>query len=1445
MKYTFRIAILLLISCIIEVCAVRLSLELFDFPGTLFPVLPASGIAAAFYLLYQRKVIFPLIFGVFLAYFSFLITRYDHYTNYVFFSLAYTAGILLNMLVAIYFIRYFKLGHKFPISNILSLYRFLAVSVLAVFPLVLVISLYCLIFPSFIDKNISLFIGQIMVGESMGIFICMPLLLSLFYSENAGIKIRWLVEYAIAVFLLVLPNILNFDTIGEFNLYLIPLISLVILLRVAFRYSDRSLILAQLIFAVSFNSFVYTSVNTAETHYQTVNLLLNQIPVLLVIIISWLGNIMHHRLHAAIFKLRSSSKELNKLVNERTKKLVTELELKSRTENALRESEDRYRKLSFLTLEGIILHDQAIAIEVNQSFLELTGYKRGELIGKNVFSLLLDKDSLQEFQYVMSMPYSGRYETLFHMKSGKDIPVEMESKIVIYNGEEIRVTAVRDISDRKQVQNELLKFKTAFEQSPLSILIISMEGMVDYANPSFTKISGYSGEEIIGKKANALKEKYYDKKSYEELWKTIENGKIWQGQFQNKRKNGTIYWEKITVVPIIDDRGNVSCYMSIQEDISAQKQVTDELKMSKQQFEYLGRHSPSLIVQLNNRQEVVYINRALYNSGIPDVHHTDFVQFVHEDWKSKVKSSIDAVFSGKRNVSFKYNGMGTGAETATFFCKASPVLQEGEVIYALLQCQEMKETDASDITEDEDRTLKESEERFRSFFENNSALIMIIDSASGDILNANQSVLDLYGYSLEEFRLMTLFDISFEDEFEIRANLEGALTGVKKTIQSTHRLKGGQKRDVEIYPTSIEYLGKSQIFLIIQDITQRKKAILALKDSEAKKLALLKIIPDLIFVLNRKGEVLDVYTDVPSRLSMPAEKYLGKKVEEIFPEGVGHLFQKNLKKTFEKQEISSFDYSIKNEDDFSFEEARLIMSGEDELLAIIRDITTQKITELELKRAWEEAEEANRAKSVFLANMSHEIRTPINAILGFTDLLESEIAEPVQTNYLESIKSSGNTLLRLLNDLLDLSKIEAGKLTIKMDVVNLRTSIEEVKHIFSFKLNQKNLDFSIDYHHQLPKLIYMDELRIRQILLNLVGNAIKFTEKGYIKVKAQPIKSKENNVENTIDLLLQVEDTGIGIPQDEQKIIFEAFKQQDELDTRKYGGTGLGLTITKRLVEILNGTIELKSTPKKGSVFTIVFEHIKVAKPQDITIMKQDKEFSYIQFEKAKILIADDVKTNRELISSLFRNSNIELLEAVNGEETYMLAMTERPDLLLLDIRMPVLNGFEVARKIRKSKQIRDLPIIAISATPINEDEKKLAENFNGFLAKPINVNDLMDLVSQFIAHKKKGGLDEGTQRRSMKKEKIKGDIQAIIKDLDGDFRREWQKVVRTSSFKEIEDFAVKLKNYSKKHNILALESYANDLQEHVNSFDIDTIKFLLENFEVIISNFKNSVNYS
>jgi len=391
-----------------------------------------------------------------------------------------------------------------------------------------------------------------------------------------------------------------------------------------------------------------------------------------------------------------------------------------------------------------------------------------------------------------------------------------------------------------------------------------------------------------------------------------------------------------------------------------------------------------------------------------------------------------------------------------------------------------------------------------------------------------------------------------------------------------------------------------------------------------------------------------------------------------------------------------------------------------------------------LIEAKEAAENSNRAKSTFLANMSHEIRTPMNAILGFADILSHEEEDPEKANYISNILTSGSTLLSLINDILDISKVEAGKLELQYTPVSLKAIIDEMKIIFSTKIAEKRLKLIIHGPPEYPASLVLDETRLRQILINLIGNSVKFTNQGSIEIGISYIFPEEKK-SDTVTLVFSVKDTGIGIAEDQQERIFNPFEQQNGQKMSIYGGTGLGLAITKRLLEKMNGEIQVESEPGKGSLFTVVLNNIEIAnsgQTDDTTSEKLD--FNSIIFQKKTILIADDVDFNRELLIKYLSDYEFSIVEAKNGLQSIELIRKNKPDLILMDMKMPVLNGYEALEIIKDDKELQDIPIIAVTASAMISDEKVISRLCNSMLRKPVSKYELLKEIMNILPYNTK-----------------------------------------------------------------------------------------------------------
>ncbi|SIR23597.1 PAS domain-containing hybrid sensor histidine kinase/response regulator [Pontibacter lucknowensis] len=493
---------------------------------------------------------------------------------------------------------------------------------------------------------------------------------------------------------------------------------------------------------------------------------------------------------------------------------------------------------------------------------------------------------------------------------------------------------------------------------------------------------------------------------------------------------------------------------------------------------------------------------------------------------------------------------------------------------------------------------------------------------------------------------------------------------------------------------------------------------------------------DMLLVLNADFTIRSVNESLEEALGYREDELQGKHLSVLLPKDHVPTLVSLMEQCRSQDKCLNKELQFKTRQSqpvpvsCSFSHIRNSHKEVDGVLIVAKDITELKQNEKALRKAKRKAEAANEAKSNFLSSMSHEIRTPLNGIMGFTDLLLGTELNDTQKQYINLIKSSGTTLTKLLNDILDLHRVEQNKIYLEAIPFELRENLEASLGPYRHLAESKGLRFDCAFDPSVPQWAIGDPTRINQVVINLVSNAIKFTEQGSIEVlfKAEQLPDDE------LLLYCSVSDTGIGIPASKQALVFESFTQSDQSTSRKYGGSGLGLAISKKLARLLQGDLQVISPlpgQKQGSLFwfTIRLKRMQVRQP----VQQEVEDDSNYRVPAGKhLLVVDDNEINVMLLETVLENFGAKVTAAFSGQEAIDLARKDKFDLIFMDVQMPGISGLEAARMLRQEKC--DTPIIAFSASAYSSDiENSLASGMNDYLCKPFEQSDLVGLLRKWV----------------------------------------------------------------------------------------------------------------
>ena len=767
-----------------------------------------------------------------------------------------------------------------------------------------------------------------------------------------------------------------------------------------------------------------------------------------------------------------------------------------------------------------------------------------------------------------------------------------------------------DITEQRNFREELSKLAMVASEINTAVIISNSRNQIEWVNNYFTKLSGYTAEEVIGKNPNLLHGPDTSKEEAKRINDLLAKGQPLRSEIINYGKDGYKYWIDLRVKPIFDESGKVIKFFSVLNDITQIKEREFALERSER--------------LLNRMEEAAHLGA----------------------WELDL-------------------------ETGNFFTTKE--------INRILQFSMAK-----------DLTLNEILSRVDTHTDTNARQFMQKMMESGksfdEIVSMNTATSDL-----KQIRIIG----KVWKEKNGRGKIYGVFQDVTQSIRSENKLRESK--------ALIEAINKN-----IQDGIYRSTVNKGLVYANE---AFAKIFGYASVEEVKKADIIRFYHDNSDRskfLAMMEKKGAVKNFEVRLKRKNGALFWGEISAT-----ISKDNHGV------------ICIDGS------VRDITALKETQLALLKAKEKAEKASMAKAEFLSVMSHEIRTPMNAVIGMTELLLMEKPRKDQMDYLQTLKFSASNLLNIINDILDYSKIDAGKIEFESLEFKVSTLMKSLIQSIRPRLTDKRIELKMELDPQIPDVVIGDPTRLSQVLTNLLGNTIKFTHEGSIVLKAELVKKEKESLE----VRFSVKDTGIGIPEDKQKEIFKSFAQADASITRKYGGTGLGLAITKRLLELQDSQIQLKSTPGKGSEFFFILKlrYIprQVANTQPVNGHQVEMETQ--DLSGMRILIVEDNVINLKLTERFLQKWNASTDSVKNGLEGFE-KIKNNPDIydaVLMDLQMPIMDGYTATAKIREINS--QIPILALTASAMLEiQEKVYASGMNDFITKPINPQELNIKLSKY-----------------------------------------------------------------------------------------------------------------
>ncbi|MBN1547802.1 MAG: PAS domain S-box protein, partial [Syntrophaceae bacterium] len=1048
--------------------------------------------------------------------------------------------------------------------------------------------------------------------------------------------------------------------------------------------------------------------------------------------------------------------------------ILQDITERKRTEKKLKESENKYRLIADNMTDTIAIMDMNLRFTyLSPSIVRMRGYTVDEALAQT-FEQVMTPESLllatSVFEDELQQEASGtadpdRVRIIELEEYRKDMStIWVETSLSFLRDEHGRPTGIlslsRDITERKRAEEELRqseeKYRTIIESIEDGYVEVDLAGNWTFVNDVTCKHMKYSREELIGMDFHKLHTERSAKRSVKAFSDVYLTGKPLKSlEIEGVRKDGTIGDYELSVSLMKDAKEQPIGFRCISRDVTERMLTERKLRENEELLRGITKNLPGIVYQFYAKDSgeygLSYADGLLaeFFGGIRELDDmfSFFLSHIHEEDLDRFLASIEIAVKNETSWNFEGRIYTLSGEMIWFQGLSSPTRYEDRLVFdgVLLNITERKQAEEE---------LLRSETKFHTLYDSTSDAVMLLDEKG--FFDCNKASMRVFGCAKqEEFISKHLSDFSPATQ----PNGINSMTLANRMIATAmergclrfewmcKKYNTGEVFPAEVLLNAMELDGKLILQAVVRDVTERKKTEDAIRKSEEKFKQLAEVFPETIFEADMAGIVTYTNRHGMDQFGFTDEDVTrGVNIFDLVAPQDRQLALDQVQKRIEGKKQGYLEYQAMKKDGSTFYAIALAVPIIHKGVPIgirgfILDITDRKKAEeklLEANRQLEvamananemaiQARMASRAKSDFLANVSHEIRTPMNAIIGMADLLWDSNLTTDQRQYVQIFRSAGENLLTLINDILDLSKVESGQMTLEHINYDVIDTIEKTCEVVALRANSKNLELICHITPDVPQHIQGDPTRLRQVLINILGNAVKFTEKGEIVLTVEPLlQGASKNAQRFLQFSIQ--DTGIGIPDDKLEAVFEKFTQSDSSITRKYEGTGLGLAISKQLVEMMGGKIWMKSKQGEGSAFffTIPLEIAAAGRDYLPALVPE------VNLHGLNILVVDDNATNRLILRETLQQWGCIVTEAAGGKDALKeLKKAKQKETLfhiaILDSQMPEMDGFTLAHKIRSKPAFMTINLLMLSSERRSSDRiRAKSVDILAYLIKPV-----------------------------------------------------------------------------------------------------------------------------